>query len=66
MLHPFASISGISLCHVEDMRHMRHAILIKKLCSKKIKAFGFAAVLTLREMLKIQERMEALAAYLRT
>jgi hypothetical protein len=66
MLHPFAAISGISPCHIEDMPHMRHAILIKELCDKKIKAFGFAAVLTLLGMLTIQEGMEALAAYLRT
>jgi hypothetical protein len=66
MLRPFAAISGISPCHIEDMPHMRHTILIKKLCDKKIKTFGFAAFMTLLGMLTIQEGMKAMAAYLRT
>jgi len=39
---------------------------IKKLCNKKIKEFGLAIDLILREMLTTQKRMDVLAAYLRT
>jgi hypothetical protein len=45
---------------------MNARLCIKKLCNKKIKEFGFATDLILREILTIQKRMEIPAVYLRT